>query len=748
MTARRTIATVTVTTGLLFFSGAQVSGAETDSAQSRFDISADEKQFSANGDIEATGTVEVKQDKRVVRAPAVHFNAADKSINVSGTVEIEDPLLHASASSAHVDPAGDADLTEATFELPTRNGHGFAEHIRLQHDGQLDLEGVNYTTCPNPNPDWQLRISELSIDAQQHEGSATNARLEIKGIPIFYTPYLSFPVGSERKTGLLFPSAGASSRSGTSLAVPWYWNIAPNYDATITPTWYAERGLDMGANFRFLTEDHKGTLHGNYLVDDDIRHTDRSLLTINTLSDFTDQLRVNIDATRVSDSNYFEDMSDSTLSSTVVVPRVVQMQYRLEDWSFEARAQRYQVIDQEIPDEQRPYSMLPQLGVHGYFPDSPFGLTAALDAEFVAFRRSNDNVPAGEQDYNGNRLDVMPELRLPIRGASGYIEPAIAWRYTDYQFVDERTPLPSHSASRSLPIASIDSSIIFERITSKGRIQTFEPRLLYLYVPYRNQDALPIFDTARPDLTLIQLFNTNRYVGADRVGDANQVAYGFTTRLLDGANGGQFLSATIGQNVRYSTPYVALPGEVAGIYDRSDVVGELALTAYSHWNSQAALQWNPNQHRAERIELNFQYQPKRDQVINAGYRFREPNSAVASSANEQQLEQVYLSFAWPLSSQINSFGRIVYSLSDPIQSPGLTVQDHTATEKFIGLEYRACCWSMRLLAGRSLATRDGEVDNWIRWQFELKGLSNVGNADTFLTHSIPGYSARTASSTP
>ncbi|MBC7982904.1 MAG: LPS assembly protein LptD, partial [Candidatus Obscuribacterales bacterium] len=283
------------------------------------------------------------------------------------------------------------------------------------------------------------------------------------------------------------------------------------------------------------------------------------------------------------------------------------------------------------------------------------------------------------------------------------------------------------SPTRSLPIFSVDSGVVFERSSGRTgqRVQTLEPRILYLFVPYRNQDALPIFDTVRPDLNLIQLFSTNRYVGGDRVGDANQLAYGVTSRLLDANDGQQYLAATLGQTVRYRTPRVTLPGEIPGAYDRSDVIGELALTAYRHWNAKIGVQWDSYTKRSARSEFAFQYRPENGKVLNAGYRYR--NSSVANIAG---FEQADASFAWPIGTNFSSYGGLVYKL-----------QDNSFTEQFAGLEYRSCCWNMRLVVGRSIVTRDGDYDTWFEWQFELKGLSSVGKAGSFLADKIRGYSA-------
>ncbi len=321
-------------------------------------------------------------------------------------------------------------------------------------------------------------------------------------------------------------------------------------------------------------------------------------------------------------------------------------------------------------------------------------------------------------------MDLMPSASLNFDGPGYFVRPAVAWRGTQYQLSDV-APGEDRSPSRTLPIASFDTGLMFERDPdAAGRKFTLEPRLLYLYVPYRRQDDLPLFDTALPDLNLVELFRTNRYVGADRMGDANQVSVGVTSRWLDAKDGRQFISATLGQTYYFSTPRVTLPDEPVPSSQHSDLVGQLTVSAFKNFNADFGLQWDPTTSRSERAEVNLQYRPSGEQVVNVAYRFQ-----------RDLLEQAEVSTAWPINQHWNVFARGIYSL-----------KDHQTIERFAGFEYRACCWRVKMLARRFVSSRPttgggtGEQDTGVYLQLELTGLASVGSAaDTFLTEAIRGY---------
>jgi LPS-assembly protein len=455
----------------------------------------------------------------------------------------------------------------------------------------------------------------------------------------------------------------------------------------------------------------------------------------------------------VSDSQYFEDFSTGPEgTSTPFLDRRAVLSYRDLHWNIAGMAEQFQTIDSTLLLEQRPYARVPDLTVSADYGWGPGELVRyGFDSEVVDFRRSTG--------VTGWRLDMYPTTSLNIVGPGYFIRPSVAWRATQYELSNTAPGEPS-SPSRTLPIASVDAGLQLERAAGSRdqRTVTLEPRVMYLYVPHRNQTDLPVFDTAVPDLDPVELFRTNRYVGADRVGDANQVSAGATTRLLNALDGRQYLTATLGQEVYFTTPRVTLPGELPRTDRRSDLVAQFALTAFQDWSADAALQWNPQTSATQRAQVDVQYHPAPDSVINVGYRFErgifeeatlvtgEPGqapvcgTAVTPSCDVQQVEA---SAAWPIARSWSIFARGVYSLAD-----------HEALERFAGFEYRACCWSLRLGARRYVrarpttsTARTGPQDTGIWLQLELAGLASVGSAsDASLAEAIPGYTPAEANS--
>nr|WP_298728793.1 LPS-assembly protein LptD [uncultured Steroidobacter sp.] len=707
------------------------------------EFEADGAEGTRDGELKLTGKVEIRQGERRIQTRDATYDPRDESFDVEEGVEYSDGQLTVRGESARIDRRGSAVFEGAQFELADRNARGAADRIRASAEGKLSLDNVQYTTCPLGNEDWMLTASDIDISQQAGIGIGRGVRLDFKGVPLLYTPFISFPVGNERKSGFLFPTIGTSSRSGYSLSVPWYWNIAENYDATFTPTYFSKRGPKLDTEFRYLNRAGLGQLDVQYLPDDREFGTDRSLVHFVDQSDLTRRLRLNIDAANASDDQWFEDFGMGPEGTSVTyLNRSAHLTYLDDRWLAILNAQNFQTIDfatqnrLPIAPADRPYTMLPQLAVSANFPDQPFGLTYGMDFELVNFRHNVEGLTTGW------RTDFAPEIRMPLRGAGLYLEPSASWRYTRYNLSDGTTPSGEDTFTRSAPILSVDGGMVFERLfgSRNQRLSTIEPRFMYLYVPYRNQNDLPVFDTEVADLNLVQLFRTNRYVGADRLGDANQLAIGFTSRWLDADTGEQYIAATIGQAYYFEPPRVTLPGEVPNSSNTSDIVAELDLRAYGNWNIRGAIQWDPSETRSERGQLQLQYRPSYDRVVNLGYRFR-----------RNRLEQVDGSVAWPVSKQWSVYARMVYSLEDnaidtvpvnPNQPPtGIGVDEKGVIDQFAGLEYRSCCWRFRVVARRYVSDRSGDLDTSVLFQLELNGLSNVGvGANTFLERSIRGYS--------
>lgn len=696
-----------------------------DTAQLPINLQADSWDATINGEINLNGQVQAQQGERSLSADALHYDLNTRNITATGTVQYQDDSLLLSGSDAHMSADGGAEVAQASFMFKTSAGRGTAERIQLSPAGNVALDSVRYTTCPPGDTDWELRLSDLDINQQTGTGTGRNVRLEFQGVPIFYTPWISFPVSNQRKSGFLFPTLGGSSRGGNALSIPWYWNLAANYDDTITPTYDTSRGFKLDNEFRYLGERSKGTLLAGYLPHDHRTQDWRGLVQLNYRNDFTEALRLDINAAEVRDNEWFEDFGATReVNSAVYLARTLAVSTHSREWHAELSVQNLQVIDSTLALADHPYTQLPQLTVAGH-QALPLGAEFNLDSELTRFTRGVMDRGTQQQSITGSRLYLLPELTLPLRSHGLYLTPSARWHYSHYQ-LQNTAPGANRHPTLSAPLYSLDTGLVLERLSGsqQQRLYTLEPRLLYTYVPYRAQTEVPVFDTAMPDFNLVQLFQPNRFIGPDRLGDTNQLSAGITTRMLDARDGRQFLSGTLGQAYYFKTPCVTSLTRTTcsstGSDRSSDLIGQLSLSAYRNWSVNAGVQWNPSSARSERSDLFFQYRPAPDRTVNLGYRY-----------DRTAVEQWESSVAWPISHAWSGYGRVVYSRPD-----------HKFLDHFGGLEYRSCCWNIRAVVGRTITTRTGAYDTQYKLQLELKGLSSVGTADAFLASSIPGYSAR------
>jgi LPS-assembly protein len=713
--------------------------------ESTFDIHSDNATFGVEGNATLRGHVSVRQGDRQIKAEEIEYNSKTNGFKTDSGLEYEDPVVSITGKGGgNYSPSEGANFHSAEFDLRQRAARGSANSLQLTPQGVIDLRGVRFTTCPKGEVVWQIRAKSVQLDTAARIGDAHSATVNFEGVPILYLPWLSFPLSNERKSGFLYPTIGNNSRSGVSFSIPYYWNIAPNADMTFEPIEYSRRGVDLGGELRFMNSSDRGTLTWNYLPYDSVYNAGRSRVMLQNSMELPGEYRFSIDAENVSDTHYFEDFAQGPEgTSTAFVQQRGAVTYRDEHWRVDAEVQHYRTTDYTLAEFDRPYGRLPRLGVSA---DFGWGETQQLhygfDSEIVNFHRSIEPIELVNGSFtdvctfitpnpcvNGWRLDVMPQASLNFAGPGYFARPGVAWRGTQYQ-LDDTLPGQDKSLTRTLPIASFDTGLIFERAAGshEQRRITLEPRMLYLYVPYRNQDQLPLFDTGLPDLDPVELFRNNRYVGADRMGDANQVSLGITSRLLDARNGKQFLSATIGQIYYFTNPRVVLPEQLVNgqleptetprTDHQSDFVAQLVLQAFEDWSADIGLQWNPQNSQTERAEVNIQYKPAPQSVINVGYRYQ-----------QDVLQQAEVSTAWPVANAWNIFLRGIYS-----------IQDHKPLERFAGFEYRACCWRVRLGARSFVSTRTGSSDTGVYLQLELTGLASVGSeSDSFLTTAIRGY---------
>jgi LPS-assembly protein len=688
--------------------------ARTDPSKEPVTIESDDNNFTAdvNGNVVVSGNVVMRQGDRSIKTDHLEYDAQEGKAKLEGGVEYKDPQLTVRGNSGSYSPTLGTEFEGTEFELPDRNARGAARTMQVDANGKVTLEGVSFTTCPIEDVAWQMKARRMELDTREQIGTGRGTSVEFKGVPIVYLPWVSFPIGTQRKSGFLFPGIGGSSRSGVQIDEPYYWNIRPNLDLTAQPVYYGKRGLDLSGEMRFLTRRQRGTLSWNYLPSDDLTGTDRSRIQLAHVADLPGEWRFRIDATDVSDSDYFEDFAQGPEGTSVAfAERLAEASYRDEHLNVRAQLQQFQTIDDQLADVDRPYARTPRVLASGDWDTGLGAVEYGFDSEYVNFDR---NV-----GVTGWRLDVAPRMGIDWSAPGFFVRPSAGYRYTQYGLEDQ-TPGTDDSPTRSMPFASLDAGLVFERQAgSHGqRRMTLEPRALYLYTPFREQSDLPLFDTGLPDLNLVELYRTNRYVGADRVNDANQVAFGLTSRLFNANTGAQYLAVSVGQAYYFEKPRVVLPDEPPATRDTSDFIAQVSLTAYKNWNLEAGIQWNPEDTRSERSQFRLQYRPDGDHVVNLAYR-----------AQRDRLEQADISSAWPIGNRWNAYGRIVYSL-----------RDRETLDRFAGFEYKACCYRLRAVARRFISSRTGEQDTGFYLQLELNGLASVGKADAFLERTIRGYS--------
>lgn len=663
-----------------------------------------------------TGGVVLRRGERLAGADVARYDPDDRALHLEGNVRYQDPETEIVSDAAEFSyESGLIEFDGAQFTLGSDNSRGAADNLLITEQGQIRLDDVSYTTCPPGSDDWELEAGDIDLDTRRGIGTARNVRLRFQGLPILYAPWLSFPIGDARKSGVLTPEIGSAGRSGNEILIPYYWNIAPNYDATVAPRFLSDRGLQAQTEFRYLTERDEGILRVELLPDDDLTGADRQYGRLSHRTEFDNGIRNVIEYSEVSDSQYFEDLGGSlSASSTTHLDRHLRFDWFSDTLAVSAQVQDFQTLDDAILADEEPYTRLPQIVVNGTWPDRILGLSAGLDAELVNFDR--------DVGVTGWRLNLAPSLELPVRKPGWFFTPAVAWDYTRYD-LDDTLPGEENDPSRSLPIGSIDAGFILERTIDTGtrRIHTIEPRLLYVHIPMRDQAGLPVFDTIEPDLNLVQLFRKNRFLGVDRIGDTDQVSFGVTSRVLDVGSGRELVTATIGQTRYLSDRKVTLPGGTnATTFEDSDYIAEVRFLLYENLNFDFGHQWNPGDRGTTQSEARLQYRPARNKVLNLAYRFR-----------RDSLEQGDLSWAWPLNANWNFVGRYNFSF-----------RDQEVLEQFFGLEYESCCWGIRLVSRRHISTRDGTRDSSFGLQLVLKGMTSVGTAaDKLLERGILGYSA-------
>lgn len=610
------------------------------------------------------------------------------------------------------------DMQQAKYWLLNWRGHGQAEKVIQKSEHLVDLTQSTYSTCDPDQPLWYIKARSTELNKKDNIGISRDATLRVFDVPIFYTPYIDYPLDGKRKSGFLPPTIGNSDQVGAELSIPYYFNLDPSYDATLTTRMMSRRGVALKGQFRYLLDEHAGQWDVEYSPYDRSYGGSRSSVALKHAGKLASDWSTDINFNQVSDHRYFEDLGNTlSIASLSHLEQRADVLYSGSGWNFLTRVQKFQTLDSN--PAARPYYRLPQLLLKTALPQKNKQFNIEATAELVRFDRDTNILPSPV----GNRLDVKTTFSYPYRTASSFIVPKLSLRHTQYQ-LDSTDNLTQDHLNRSLFTASLDSGLFFERGVNwfdSNLLHTLEPRIFYRYTPQHDQDDIPIFDTAEYELSFNQLFRDNRFSGADRVDDGHQVTLALTSRLAQQSDGTELLRASLGQIYYFNNLTVNLPNQPDNTDNSSSIVAELA-SQYRSWQAQVTWRWNPHAGDTEYNAIRLRYHPDSERIINFGYRFR-----------KNLLEQTDISFYYPLKPQWRVLGRWNYSLAD-----------HKDVEMLAGAEYESCCWAVRTVFRRYInPLTDRSYSNGIYLEFEFKGLGSVGKkARDLLYESIPGFQDR------
>lgn len=657
----------------------------------------------------AQGNVVIERADQWIGTDKLTYRHDTQTYETEGGVRYQDDRVRMTADQAKGDDAkGTVELRGAQYQFSERLGNGRAATAKMQGD-QGKLSDATYSTCPPGQQEWSFSADSIDVDNAKQRGVARNATLRLGKVPIFWTPYISFPTTDERRSGLLAPTLGFNDENGFDYKQPIYFNLAPNVDATLSPRILSRRGWQLGTELRYLGTRQQGELGGEWLGNDRILGGDRFAWHWRHFASLSSNWYASANVNRVSDARYFNDLGDSLLSvSPNFLTSNVALVGRGEHWRASVAVEDYQTATLLLPPGSEPYARLPRAD---FLYAKPFGaFEVGIGAETARFEH---DALAG-----GRRWDLRPYVQADFGGDAWFVKSRLSYRMTGYSLDDDwSTALSDLSPSRELPIFSLDAGLHFERDGGSGFVQTLEPRLFYLRVPYRDQSGLPLFDTAVMSFDWPSLFRDNRFAGADRQADANQVTLAVNHRWLESETGRERFQAGIGRILYLDDPRVLLPGELPIENRSSDWVVQAQYRLDDRWTLAASEQWSPRDGTRLRTAA-LQYRWGQGGVINVAYRFR-----------RDVLEQTDLSAVYPLGPTWSLYGRWNHDLDTDQR-----------LETLFGLQWKSCCVSFRALARDYIRSVDGSRNRGLYLELELNGLGGFGrDTGRLLENAILGY---------
>ncbi|MGE0799820.1 MAG: LPS assembly protein LptD [Lautropia sp.] len=671
------------------------------------------------------GSAELRQAGATVRADRIEYRQNADEIAARGAVTIERQGMRLVGPSLRLK----LDSNEGVFDSPTydlagTSGRGRADSVEMKGRGRFLLSNATFSTCRPDNEDWRIEARQIDLDQNAGEGKGHNARLLFKDRTILASPILMFPIDDERKSGILSPTFSVTSRSGAELTVPYYLNLAPNYDLTLSPRLSVRRGLQIGGDFRYLFRPMFGDIKGEYVPHDRTTGSERySYNAVNTISDVYGW-NGGWNVKGVSDDNYFVDYSRTLIAASErSLPRDVYLSRDFGQWNFLTRVTRYQnILEARLapPFEKRPQFQLStyRTNVHG------FDIGLLNDVTWFA------RPLAGSAE--GARTVINPSAAYPLLWPSGFITPKISLHASSYRL--DQNPAGPTSLTRAVPTFSLDSGVIMERDShwwGQPSIQTLEPRLFYVKTPYRDQSLFPVFDSAANDFNFAQLFSENPFTGHDRIADSNQLTAALVSRQIEAATGIERLRLALAQRYYFDTQRVTIPGLAARTDRRSDLLVAASAELGGGHGFDSGIQYALRDERIPRFNFGYRFWPGDRRLFNAGVRFQ-----------SHEYAQWDTSWQWPIGSRWSSLGKINYSFlqrKNDLATGQLVDVRPGLVEGLLGFEYGEDCWAARFVVQR-FVTAAGRTTTAFFVQFDFRGLGRLG-ADPFniLTRNIPGY---------
>ena len=666
-----------------------------------------------------SGDVELKRGEQSIKADQILFDENNEQLEARGAVVFEKPDFRLSSEQIDFNLKNDtAVIDTAEFELRNRHARGSAEKIEILDESRSRFSHLLYTACDPGDRDWHFTSNSLEIDDESGLGTARHATIYFQNIPFFYLPYFQFPIDDRRITGVLTPTFNISDANNSHLAVPVYWNIAPNFDTTFVPAQYPDRGLLYNSEHRYLFRHHRGQVDYSRIEDDITTETRwfkkwRHKATYDDAS-FTGSLLLQ----EVSDDDFISDFDRLVPGNDEIdhLDRHLQLTHTGSNWISSLLWQNHQTIDSNIAISGRPYHRLPQLTINSQYQRSENGLQFSMQNELVHFKR--------EQSINGDRAHIVPSVSWLSSDSWYFFQPQLQYTFSEYAALEDNRPgnntLEDDSIQRSVPISSIDSGLIFERSMGPddGWLQTLEPRLYFVSIPFEEQNDIPDFDTSLSTDSYANFFRANRFLGSDRIGDTEQITFGLGSHIYN-AEGRQLLYARMAQVFYGEDREVVLSGD-ADKRDKSNIVAQIDI--------------NPSPYL--RISTGIVYDEVLEEITERNYTINWAKNGFAANAeyyfDDQVLEQTSFSLVYP----VNESWTIVAKQQESLLFD-------KPVENLFGLSYESCCWGLKILASEVSDDDFIETDNAIFFELTLKGLTQAGqNVDNYLKTAIPGYESR------